>query len=251
VQRALPAEKSAIFFDPLDDAPDVARGLMPRVVEFGGDRWGPGDVSLWKHPERNVTGFEAIKFEERVGQRLLARREPFEGPTTPSVKGTLAKPDLKFPPTKLLLKTRVGQILGSEAEAVGSYVIVRLALDFSELQFVFEKMPIDFRDRIPREIFRMHRRAAEYASFWIAACQYEVEDYAAAAQSFTDYVRRHPEGEWTDHARGLQARSYARTGKLAAASQSLNDLSPTDPEREGHLLLQKRVRDKREQTNAE
>lgn len=249
LQSAMPADKSGVYYDPLDNAGESVRGLFPRVVAFGGDRWTAADVSLWPHPERNLSAFE--KHDDKQSQRLLVRRHPFDAPADPAVRGAADKPELKFTPRKLQLKTRITQLLGDTPGAIRSYLTVRVERDFEKLVFVEQGQQFDLRQFIPPETVRMHFRAAEDGSFWTAICQYEQGDFPAATQSLADYVRKFPEGEWIDHARGMLARSYTEEGKLAAAIQTLNSISPADPQQDGHRLLQKRIRAQRQKSTDE
>ncbi len=230
VQNAMTAGASLVIYDPLDDA-EGASGLIARIGRFGDGKWSADDVTVWAYPERQVRSREQPV--EAEAERLLVRRHPFEAPAIITVDKE--KQQVRTTGTKKLQwRTRIAQLQGDWDGAVKSYQIIRI-----------DGQP--FHDpTAPPDLRWMHLRAEEDAFLWTGVCQAAVGDDAAAVENFNDHLARYPGGEWTGHARRLQALSYATSKKLAAAVQTLNGVVEADVDHDGSKVLQNRLRAARE-----
>lgn len=222
LQTQLSGNQALVVFDGLTDNP-LGDGLLQRVRQGGQDLWTDENVSIWNWPEQQQTAFAGILDDDRQLQRMLVREFPFRAPVR--VRADEERKQLVFDPTYTQLKTRVRQLLGDQAQAIRSFLTIRLSERFNP------------RLTVPTEISNMHLQAAEDACFWVAFGQFEQGFAETAIESLELYLRKYPEGDWRDQSIWLLAQSLAARGQFDKAVQRAGELSDDYPQQPGVAFL--------------
>ncbi len=240
LQMSLSGDRSVVVSDPLQDG-ETGDGLVTRVVEFGKGKWQADDVAVWPYPERQLDGFANLNDSQAV--KLRGRERRFDAPLPLAFDPQKGQVVQTGDPSRTQLKKRTAQLLGDHQAVIRAYLMIRF--DGKNKQFV--PAVVDgklVRVPVPRRMRRMHEHAAEDAFVWIGVCQFEQAMFDTAANTFRDYLRRHPQGAWVGLSRGLLALSEAEQGNFAEAAETLEAVPKDDPHRDGSLLLIRRWRNR-------
>lgn len=121
--------------------------------------------------------------------------------------------------------SRINQILGNEADAISSYMKLRLQGGVAggasaELQ--------------QENLLRLMQ--IEDAQYWSALCQFETKDYRIAAQTFKNYLQRFPQGRWQSSALELLADAQANRQQFKSAADVFGQATLSSPRQARQLL---------------
>ncbi len=221
LEQVLPVESACILFDPPSD--DLGRtGLIKRAQAACLNRKAE-DLKLWPYPARQLaTARTANPATMQQMQQLLLS---FSAPITVSVDPQTGKPAGAVPERKML-RIRTDQLLGKFEDATQRYLSIR-HLEIEPSQFP--------------EVAQLHRLAAEDAIYWSGLSKFEAEEYEAAVEQLSGYIKRFDrKGRWTFAARSLLAECRVRQGKFAEAVTAIERTVAEDPYREANAVRIKR-----------
>lgn len=247
---SLAGDHSAIVYSSLEDS-ESGDGIISRIMKFAKKRWKQEDISVWKYPEQQY---------ERREKRDPKQEELRFGFLTTPVKLTLkfeqVNPNQQRSPSKKtevlhmlgmreenkIKRYRMRQVLGDPDIAIRGYQQIRLKtrryLDNLES---YVQTAVKKKIRISKEIQdaamltkNKNGRAHNAVIFWTVICQIEQEEY----QIVTKIIR----GSGGLSRQFILAFSYAKSGKLAAASQYFKNIPLQNPYWRTGQLVQKRCR---------
>ncbi len=230
LQRSLSGDRSVVVYDGLQDDADTP-GLRNRVAAYAGTQWDPEKTTIWTYPADQLSAMnpEAPEYQE-LGRRLRRFNVPLERVKVDVEQMTVVFGD----PQKAQLKNRISQLLGDYEKAVTVYLTIRFDAD----------LPVQFK--IAPRIRSMHQEAIDDSLFWIGICQYELQDYAAAAETFRNYSKlqrtQSIRGAWGETAAEMLAFCLAQEGRLTEATLRLTTLDDDLPRHRGARLRMKRWR---------
>ena len=228
----LAGDRAVLVFD------GTADSQLARVVAAGGNLWSRSDLEIWNYPEERLTAAEFR--EETESGRVEEILKPFDVPLELAIDRRGGVPVVVFKKKELRqLNTRIEQLAGdSSSDVTRSYVQVRHRS--SELR---DYVPVDSQTLVPvpEGILQVHRRAAEDALFWTGISQFEREETLSAVDTFRDYQRHYPAGQWRDAANYLMALAHAGRQDWARAIEAIDKtLTPQAPQSVGNALLKRR-----------
>ena len=245
LEQVLPTESACILFDPPTD--DLGRSGLIKRIQIACPSLNPGNIKLWPYPERQLSMAHktnslklqqmqqlAIEFGvyDRLGhtspatfQQMQQLCLSFNTPITVRVDPQTGQPSETVPERKML-RIRTDQLLGKFEDATQRYLSIR-HLEIEPNQFA--------------KIVQLHRLAAEDAIYWSGLSKFEAEEYEAAVEQLTGYIKRFDrKGRWTFAARSLLAECRVRQGKFAEAVTAIERTVSEDPYREANAVRIKR-----------
>jgi len=209
LDTSLTGDRSSLVFDGLQDEAN-SPGLMTRVADYGGEKWGKDDVGIWPYPEKQTEA--AQQRGEGQRKRLSYLELPLAAPVfvqfdvatqqfrsfnfDPNDPENLKVEKLKNRKHVTYISTRISHLLGDYGSAIRNYQKMRI------------RLAIASRQPQPEEVRAINVRAEEDAAYWIGLCQLDRGNFSAATSTFRDYLRRYeknPNAAWTIHCRFMLA----------------------------------------------
>jgi len=209
LDTSLTGDRSSLVFDGLQDEAN-SPGLMTRVADYGGEKWGKDDVGIWPYPEKQTEA--AQQRGEGQRKRLSYLELPLAAPVfvqfdvatqqfrsfnfDPNDPENLKVEKLKNRKHVTYISTRISHLLGDYGSAIRNYQKMRI------------RLAIASRQPQPEEVRAINARAEEDAAYWIGLCQLDRGNFSAATSTFRDYLRRYeknPNAAWTIHCRFMLA----------------------------------------------
>jgi len=216
LEQSLPPSESCVLYEAIQ-APLQESSLLQRLSTGSG---APVDaIKLWTHPANQIEGSRRPSPEvaNDLRQLIFALSAPVPVKADGSPTGA--------PPENKLQRFRTEHLLGHFGEATKKYLSIR---------------HLEVEPAIP-EIARLNRAAAEDAFYWTILCKYESGEYASAAELLQAYLKKYDhKGKWYFSARSLLAQSFAASGHIEKAINSLERTSSDDPNREANAIRLKR-----------
>lgn len=253
--------RTVVLYDPVYGS-EGERGLIARVLDSGAG-WTAEQITVWSFPEDAYQAV-ATRSKEAANQMRL-QWLAFDATRQLSFDAAKMEP-VATEPTHLQLKTRTSHVTGDLADSIKSYLTVQISEYPDSLPLprdVYDALLADARTkgipqqrvprafRVPEDIWYMHGRAAQDATFWIALAQYEQGDFKSSIDTCLNFLRKYQDkGLWSAAAASLIAMSQAEQRSYALSVQSMNQAAkvlPEDhPQRYGWELLSARWRAARE-----
>jgi hypothetical protein len=183
-------------FDGVGKNPLREPALAERVITAGskGSAWTAADVSVWSYPEQQSEAFMSKGAEDSPAWRGVSA--VFAGPVTLTTvrkqtkgeqdSGTEMAVQRSKEPLRLI---RVLQLEGNFAQALKGYLPVRTA-PRGMVRSRDPEMQAKLEEAMP-----LNYKAADFATFWTAACQSQLNP-KLAPQTLQQYLRDYPQGEF-------------------------------------------------------
>lgn len=213
------------------------QGLADRVIAAGAkaNAWSAADVAVWAYPEKQSDAFMSSGAEDSKAWRGITN--VFKGPVilmqerlqTKNESDASTKTKVGWTSTPLRL-VRVDHLKGRLTEALRSYGSIRDASQRIAMATGNPELQQQLAEARP-----LNRKAAEFAIYWIAACQLE-RDPRLVRNTIESYLRLYPEGEMFDAIPDLLATAMAEAGDQASAVKFLEEGQRT-PRREVLLKM--------------
>jgi hypothetical protein len=258
VQASLAGARTMVVFDGLEDNVQTT-GLRTRVASVVG-KWSDESVGVWPYPASRYRQVDDLSPD--VAKQIITRLAAFDAPMIdlgtrgrklesesmddPIIRRLLRLQQAQAPeaqpadePTgkddsspvvfvraRVQLRGRMAELLGDYPTAVSKYQQVRLKRD----QFP-PKM------KVTEPMRTMHDQAAEDALYWGGVCHFEQGEFASAAASCRDYLRRHPQGTHVSVCRRVLVQSLLAGGRTKSAIVELQKVASDDSQRHGDRWL--------------
>ncbi len=223
LEQVLPTEDACVLFDPPVD--DLGRPGMVRRLQAACPTVKVDGLKPWPYPERQ---YEASrKVSQALVQQIAQTLVGFNAPISVNIDPQTNQP-LKPVPERKMLKIRTDQLLGKFEDATQRYLSIR-------------HLEVEANPYWSPEIVQLHRLAAEDAIYWSGVSKFEAEEYDAAVEQLTGYLKRfNRKGRWTFAARSLLAECHARKARFAEAIAVIERTVAEDPYRAANAIRVKR-----------
>ena len=211
LEQAMPSDRGVLLFDPVQATPE-GTGLFRRVADAGAGLWETDAICVWPYPDQQLAARGALTQPQR--QFLLRVLIRYQGPL--EIETNDATKQLTVEPSRRLWETRLVQLAGRSASAIGSYLLIRTA----------RNLPPELD--LPAEMRAVNAEAADEAFYQVAQCQFAVRDFAAAAKTLQAYFDGGG-GNRNAEAAMLLALSISTAGGKQAGLQIIPRLPPLTP----------------------
>lgn len=237
LQFQWPSTESCVIYDGLGASQNTQRGLIERVQALMNPLgYASEKIRVWQFPERQCQRYDTLGAEGAEHMKPMIAL--MGGPKTfqeiedqQTGQWTIVPQRLK----RTLQQARVLQLLGDTTEAIGSY------LPMLRSHRIVPKNPSLVDARI-RDLMDQNRLVADRAIYWMAATQFENDDFSACNGTLRMYNREFPLGQMREVATLRMAACLAHEQKWAEAAQLLDDFG-SGPQLQRRRLLARRYRE--------
>jgi len=238
LQSALIGDLACTVHEQLADLEDVD-GLISRVRAAFGES---ASVSIWAWPQN-----QAYQVRQPTEEHTRARNQLFQPFDSPIAIQAVQRPDGRWTlhygaAQRIQLGTRIDMIMGDYGTTVTSRLqSIRLQKRHKRLFPEARQPGVRLQPLVVAEdVYNTLAFASEDAMFWIAVCQYELEDYSESASTLLGYLAQYEDGRHSQAARYHFALTQAHLGNMNVAIAALETADADAPGFRSFTVLRSR-----------
>lgn len=224
IQLELTGDMACEVYVPLRSESEQS-GLQEQLQGSLPAAWSEFQPQYWEYPQQMYVGVVERNRESETLRRLALATLMKEVVSVRSSEDQEERRVLKSTLEKRLLMGRLDQLIGDHADAISTYMKIRLqqGVEGEGAEIALENL--------------MRFLQAENAHYWSALAQYERGEFRSASDTLKNYLNRYDQGNWTEPGRELLIRSYVAMGKPEPALELLKKHPPSGPDQLWKKLL--------------